>query len=125
MAIITISRELAALGDETAHELSKHLGYKFIDRDAIEKRIRLYGVAQGVLDKYDERRPGFFASLSSDRDDYLHYLKLAVVEEAKEAEGKCIFVGRGAYAIFANFAGAVPVFLVLFECLKEPKLGKD
>jgi cytidylate kinase len=113
MAIITISRELAALGDETAQELSSRLDYRFIDRHALEERIKSYGVDAQVLERYDERKPGFIAGLSQDRDDYLHFLKLAMFEEAVAADGKgCVFIGRGAYAIWAGIPGVVPVFLV-------------
>jgi cytidylate kinase len=113
MAIITISRELAALGDETAHELSKCLGCSFIDRQTLEERMKSYGIESQTLEKYDERKPGFIASLLQDRDDYLHFLKMAVFEEAAAAGGKgCVFIGRGAYAILADIPGVVPVFLV-------------
>jgi cytidylate kinase len=113
MAIITISRELAALGDETAQELSRHLGYRFIGRGALEERIKSYGIGPQVLAKYDERKPGFFAGLLQDRDDYLHFLKMAMLEEAVAAGGAgCVFVGRGAYAVLADIPGVVPVFLV-------------
>ena len=40
MAIIAISRQVAALGDEVAQELSRQTGYKFIDRKYIEKRLK-------------------------------------------------------------------------------------
>jgi hypothetical protein len=113
MAIITISRELAALGDETAHELVKCLGYRFIDRAALEERIISYGVQSRLLEKYDERKPGFIAGLSQEREDYLHYLKMAVFQEAVSAvEPGCVFIGRGTYAILAGIPGVVPVFLV-------------
>ena len=49
MAVITISRELAALGDETANELSRLSGYRFIDRKIIEQRIAGYGVSDKDL----------------------------------------------------------------------------
>jgi cytidylate kinase len=112
MAIITISRELAALGDETAQELSRRLGYRFIDRGTLEERIKSFGMGAQVLEKYDERRPGFIAGLLQDRDDYLHFLKLAMLEEAV-ADGKgCVFIGRGACAVLADIPGVVPVFLV-------------
>jgi hypothetical protein len=113
MAIITISRELAALGDETGQELSKRLGYHFIDRHTLEERIISYGVDPGILKKYDEHKPGFIASLSQERDDYLHYLKMAIFQEAVAAAGKgCVFIGRGVYAVLADIPGVVPVFLV-------------
>jgi hypothetical protein len=113
MAIITISRELAALGDETAQDLSKCLGYCLIERHTLEKRIMSYGVEPSILKKYDERKPGFIASLSQERDDYLHFLKMAIFQEAVATADKgCVFIGRGAYAVLAGISGIVPVFLV-------------
>jgi len=67
MAIITISRELAALGDETAQELAKVLDYRFVGKHILEERIKSYGINDEKLKKYDERKPSFFASLSRDR----------------------------------------------------------
>jgi cytidylate kinase len=110
MAIITISRELAALGDETAHELAKSLNYRFVDKRVLEERIKSYGVEGRKFEKYDERKPSFWASLSQDRDNYLHYLKTAVLTEAEE--GSCVFIGRGVNAIFKGIPGTLSVFLV-------------
>ncbi len=110
MAIITISRELAALGDETAHELAKLLSYRFVDKQALEQRITSYGFAGAKLEKYDERKPSFWASLSQDRDDYLHYLKTAFYAEAEE--GNCVFIGRGANAVFKDLPAMLSVRLV-------------
>ncbi|GHV43776.1 phospholipid-binding protein [Spirochaetia bacterium] len=110
MAIITISRELAALGDETAHELAKLLNYRFVDKQALEERIKSYGVAGRKFEKYDERKPSFWASLSQDRDDYLHYLKTAIYAEADQ--GGCVFIGRGTSVVFRNVPGVISIFLV-------------
>jgi cytidylate kinase len=110
MAIITISRELAALGDETAHELAELLDYRFVDKQVLEERIKSYGVTGHKLHKYDERKPSFFASLSQDRDDYLHYLKTAILIEAEQ--GSMVIMGRGASAIFKNVPGVLSIFLV-------------
>lgn len=109
MAIITISRELAALGDEISAELAKQLNYRFVDKKTVEERIKSYGVNQKKLEKYDERKPSFFASLSQDRDEYLHYLKSAILAEAEGSD--CIFIGRGAFAIFGDMSGIVRIFL--------------
>ena len=110
MAIITISRQLASLGDETANELAKLLDYRFVDKLSLEERIKSFGVAGQKLEKYDERKPSFFASLSQDRDDYLHYLKTAMLAET--GAGNCVFNGREASAVFKGIPGALLVFLV-------------
>jgi len=109
MAIITISRELATLGDETARELAKQLGYNLVDKNTLSERIKSYGVEDSKLVKYDERKPSFIASLSHDRDDYLHYLRTAILAEAERAN--CVFIGRGAGAIFKNMPAWISVFL--------------
>lgn len=105
MAIITISRELAALGDEIGHELAELTTYRFIDKQALENRITSFGFNSTKLEKYDEKKPAFWASLSKDRDDYLHYLKIALYTEAEA--GPCIFVGRGAHAVFKDVPGCI------------------
>jgi cytidylate kinase len=110
MAIITISRELAALGDETAQELARLLQYRFVDKRALEETIKSYGISDRKLEKYDERKPSFIASLSQDRDEYIHYLKSAMLSETEK--GSCVFIGRGAGAIFKSIPGVLSVFLV-------------
>ena len=109
MAIITVSRELAALGDETARELANLLGYRLVDKDVLEKRIESYGIKAKKFKKYDERKPSFFAALSQDRDDYLHYLRKAIVAEAES--GSCVIVGRGASVILKTMPALISIFL--------------
>jgi len=109
MAIITVSRELAALGDETAREMANLLGYRLVDKDALEERVQSYGIKTQKFKKYDERKPSFFATLSQDRDDYLHYLRKAIVAEAEN--GSCVIVGRGANLILKSLPALISVFL--------------
>jgi cytidylate kinase len=114
MAIITISRELAALGDETATELSKLLGFRLVNKLCLEERMKSYGNTDKSLEKYDEKKPSFWASLSQDRDDYLHYLKTAIIEEIEtdsESDTGTIIIGRGAAAMLKDVPGVVSVFL--------------
>jgi cytidylate kinase len=109
MAIITISRELAALGDETAHELAALLKYHFVDKHNLEEQMKKLGVTERKIEKYDERKPKFFASISQDRDDYLHYLKTVIFSEA--GQGNRVFIGRGCSAILAGLPAVFSVFL--------------
>lgn len=110
MAIISISRQLAALGDETARELANTLGYRLVDKAGLDASLEKLGFKQARLDKYDEKKPGFWASLSRDRDDYIHHLKSALLHEA--AKDNVVIVGRGAMAIFRNIPDLVSVRLV-------------
>lgn len=110
MAIITISRGLATLGEDIARELAQVTGYKLIDREYVEKRLGDFGIGPEKRQKYDEKKPGFWASLSQERDDYLHFLKTALFEEA--AGGECIIVGRGGQSVFRNVPSLVSVLFV-------------
>ena len=109
MAIVTISRELAALGDETAHELTDILHYRLVDKKSLEEKMKNLGASEQKLLKYDERKPSFWASLSQDRNEYLHYLKSAVFSEA--GQGNCIFMGRGCESLLRGIPGVLSVFL--------------
>jgi len=110
MAIICVAREFAALGDETVSELAKITGYRSIDKEYIEAKMTERGISPEVRAKYDQKKPGFWASLSQDRDDYLHFLKTVLYDEA--AKGDCIISGRGGFAIFATVPGVISIKLV-------------
>lgn len=100
MAILTFSRQLGALGDEIASLTAQKLGYKFVNREAIEQRIVELGFPKEKLHKYDEKKPGFFASLHKDRDEYLDYLQTAIFESA--CQNNTVLTGRGAFVILAD-----------------------
>ena len=91
MAIISVSRQVAAKGDEISELLAKKLNYTFITRKDIENRIVELGFPAEKMPKYDERKPGFFASLAKDRDEYLNYVQYAILEAA--AKQNVIIVG--------------------------------
>ncbi len=123
MAIITISRQVAALGDEIATAVAKKTGYAFVDRRQIEKRIVELGFPQAKLSKYDERKPGFFASLMKDRDEYLNYLQYAVLEEADK--GNCILIGRGAFSILEDVPNLIALRFVSRDGVRLERLKNE
>lgn len=110
MAIITISRQVAAKGDEVAAEVARKLGYTFITRKEIEKRIIDLGFPESKMPKYDERKPGFFASLTKDRDEYLNYMQYAVLEAAEKKN--VVIIGRGAFALLEKVPNNISIRLV-------------
>jgi cytidylate kinase len=123
MAIITIAREFAALGEEVARELSRITSYKLIDREYLEKRLTDYGLDATKREKYDEKKPGFWASLSQERDDYLHFLKAALYEETSGDD--CIVVGRGGMTIFKSLPNLISVKLVSPLALRVERVMKS
>ena len=123
MAIIAISRQVAALGDEIAGEVAKRLGYSFVGRQAIEKKIVELGFPAEKLSKYDERKPGFFASLAKDRDEYLNYLQTAVLEAASQQN--CILIGRGSFVILEDIPNLISLRFVAAESIRLKRLMNE
>ena len=122
MAIIAIARELASLGEEVAEELVRLTGYRHIDREYLEKRLGDVGIGPDKRLKYDERKPGLWASLSQERDDYLHYLKTILYEEA--AKGGCIIMGRGGGVILKGLPNLVSVRVVSPLALRVDRIRR-
>lgn len=123
MAIIAISRQVAALGDEIATAIAKELHYTFATRTQIEQRIVELGFPKEKLDKYDERRPGFFASLAKDHDEYLNYLQYAVLEAA--SRGNCILIGRGSFVILEDVPNLISLRFVAPDPIRIQRLCKE
>lgn len=123
MAIITLSRQVAAHGDEVAQELAKQLNYKFITRKDIENRIIELGFPESKMQKYDERKPGFFASLVKDRDEYLNYVQYAILEAAEQKN--VIIIGRGAFAVLQKVPNNISVRLVADQKTRISRLMKE
>lgn len=112
MAIITIARELGSLAEDIARELALATGYRNINKETLEARLTTmasFGLSDEKRQKFDERKPGFWASLSQERDTYLHFLKTAVLQEA--AVGSCILVGRGSGSILKGVPNHMSVKL--------------
>lgn len=123
MAIITISRQIASFGDEISTELARKTGYSFINRKMLESDLLKHGLTEDKLRKYDERKPGFWASLARDRDEYFDYLREAIFERAKH--GDCVFIGRGGFAILKDIPGCFAVRLICSNSVRTDRLMKE
>ena len=123
MAIITLARQVAAMGDEVAAGLGRILGYEFITRKQIEERIIDLGFPPSKLPKYDERKPGFFASMTKDRDAYQNLSQYAMLEVA--AKQNIIIIGRGAFALFRQVPNHISVRLVADQATRVERLMKE
>ncbi|MBQ0050774.1 MAG: cytidylate kinase-like family protein [Treponema sp.] len=107
MAVITISRQYFSGGDEIAQMVAEKLGYKLYDRNAVYKKIIELGCPEEKIKNYDEVRPGIFSALSKYNDEYLYYLKTAILTIAEE--GNCVIEGRGACFILEGIENHVSV----------------
>lgn len=123
MAIITLARQVAALGDEVAEALASKMNYQFISRKEILDRLLELGFSKNKIEKYDEKKPGFFASFSKERDAYFNLSQYAMLEAA--AKGNVIIIGRGAFAIFKHSPNLISCRLVSNYETRIERLRKE
>jgi cytidylate kinase len=123
MAIICVSRELAAKGEETARELAEIGGYRYIERGPVEAGLAEHSITQDTLHLYDERKPSLWAAMSENRDRYLHYLEAVIFAEA--AKGNCIILGRGAGVILRGIPNVVCVRVIASRAVRIDRIKAD
>lgn len=84
MAIITISRGTFSGGQQLAECVAEKLGYRCISREVLLKAASEYGVPEEELSRALSKKPGILERLTSERDQYLAYIKAALYKEAKD-----------------------------------------
>ncbi len=108
MAIITISRQLGSLGNEIAVALQTELSYAYLDKPKLDELlISKYGLSEESVDKYDEKKPAFWDLFFSEKDRYLHFMKTAMFEFARQ--DNCIILGRGGQVLLKDVPGSLHV----------------
>lgn len=110
MAVITIARELGSWSENARQLLVKRIGGTMIDKSVIDAKLKEAGVTEAVIERYDERKPGFFASFSADQDTYIMYLRSVMLEAA--VSGSAIIIGRSGNIIMGDVPGCLRVRLV-------------
>ncbi len=110
MSILTIAREHGAWSAAAGESLAKRLGATVLNKEELERRLLEAGLKSKLFQRYDERKPGFFSSLSPDQDVYLLYLKTVMLQAARE--GNVIILGRGAHLLLKDLPNCLRVRLV-------------
>lgn len=105
MAVITISRQYFSEGHEICKRIAEKTGYKLYDRAAVFQKMIELGCNENKIKYFDEIKPGILPSLSKYNDEYLYYLRTAVLSIANE--DNCVIEGRGAYIILKDIPNHV------------------
>lgn len=116
MAIISVSRQIASFGDELCELIARHLNYKFISRSDIENKLFELGFSKTKLERFDEKKPGFLSSLTNERDEYLDFLQLAILELV--SDDNCVIIGRGSFSILKEFSNNISLRFVADKKLR-------
>ena len=121
MAIITISRQFGSLGTEIAQALEKKLNYASLEKKTLEEAlVSQYGIAEENIDRYDEKKPPLWDVFSTDKDRYLHFMKTAIYNFAKQ--NNCIIIGRGGQVLLRDIPGTLHVRVLAPKELRIKRL---
>lgn len=105
MAVITISREVGSLGTTIGMRAAELLGYRYVDKKAMEKVLQQYGFVQ--FDELYRSTPGFWAGL--DDSNLLMISMLNQVIQALGQHGDIVLVGRGGFSVLGDYADVLNV----------------
>lgn len=105
MAAITISRQLGSEGTYIARKVADNLGYRCVDKNAIEEILSGYGLIH--FDNVYESVPGFWARFDKLTLETVHLLNRTILALANH--GEVVIAGRGSFAVLAGFADVLNV----------------
>ena len=100
--IITISRQFGSGGREIGEKVAEKLGYKFYDKEIIEKLSEKTGLAKEFIRNAGEYAPSksifSYALIARDRNgtsltDYVYKVQRELILELADSE-PCVIVGR-------------------------------
>lgn len=110
MPVITISRQMGSWGTEIAHLLSKDFKCKCLDKESLEEAFDEFGISKDSVERFDEKKPGFWDLFTTDKARYLHFMKSAIFEFAREGNG--VILGRGGQILLAELPGVLHVRII-------------
>ena len=138
MAVVTISRQFGAGGDEIALKMSELLGYDLVDNALIVKVAERAGVSfetvEHLDEKYQSRAVGFLKSLIEPRMGKIlaggeqHIDPKQFVEYAKTVirgladHGNVIVVGRGSQFILKDVDNAFHIKIIADENIRAERI---
>jgi len=110
MAVITISREPGALGEEIAARVAGKLGFLLVDKTRLFEMWREAGLDEERFNSLDEHFPALNAEMDSETEASFKLLDDFIIQLAEEHD--LVVIGRGAQALFKNCPGTLHVRVI-------------
>lgn len=110
MAVITISREPGALGEELAARVAGQLGFVLVDKARLAQLWNEIDLDDASLGSVDEAIPSGEREMDSETDASIKLLPDLIVQLAEEHD--LVVIGRGAQVLFRNRPGAFHVRVI-------------
>jgi cytidylate kinase len=122
MSLITVSRQLGSLGSEITRQLCQDFAWPCLDKESLEEAFSQYGLPRESIERFDEKKPGFWDLFKTDKARYLHFMKKAIFEFARQGTG--IILGRGGQILLADLPGVLHVRVIAPMAVRKKRLMK-
>jgi len=122
MPVITISRQLGSLGTEIAQLLCKNLDCQCLDKKSLEQAFGEYGIPKESMERFDEKKPGFWDLFKTDKARYLHFMKGAILEFASRGNG--VILGRGGQVLLQDLPGVLHLRAIAPPDIRKERIMK-
>ena len=110
MSLITITQNWGCQGPEIAKLVADHLNLELYDDARLLKTFQSVGKGFENLKKFDEKVPGFFDRIISNKPDiFLDLMEAVIYEVAKKGAG--VIIGHGGQFLLRDFGCALHVLI--------------
>jgi cytidylate kinase len=114
MSLITISQGIGCGGMAIARLVADELKLELYDDENLEKEALRIGIPPEDLKGFDEKAPGLFSRIWSDKPQvYLDLLEAVIYEVAKQGHG--IIMGHASQVLLRDFGSALHVRIYASE----------
>ena len=126
--VITLTRPLGCGGAYIGKRLAGRLGFRYLDREILQRAARELGLAEKEVAEREEKISGFWEKLQEILalgpaegvftppplrpvpDEFIYARECLIMTTVAE-EADCVIVGRGSSAIFRDYDGACRILL--------------
>ncbi len=110
MSLITITQSKGCAGEEIAKRVAAGLKLELYDDVKLQQTAQTMGTALDDLKQFDEKAPGFFDRMISNKPDvFLDLMESVIYEVAKKGEG--VIIGHGGPFLLRDFSCALHVLI--------------
>jgi cytidylate kinase len=110
MPLITITQSMGCAGAKIAELVADRLHLELYDDARLQRTVQTMGKPLEDLKHFDEKAPGFFDRLISNKPDiFLDLMDAVIYEAAKKGEG--VIIGHGAQFLLRDFGCALHVLI--------------
>jgi CMP/dCMP kinase len=121
MALITITSSFGAGGEKIAQSVAEQLGVELFDDQKLQQTAHSLGISNDDVQHLDEKAPGFFDRLFTNKPAiYLDLLGAVVYNVAGSGQG--VIVGHGAQRFLQDFNCALHIRIHAGEATRSRRL---